>query len=669
MTRYLLRSQRTGRVDLDLEANLNEQQRAVVLASPGKVLVIAGAGSGKTRTLTYRAAHLLSSGLPPDRILLCTFTNRAAREMVRRVEQTLNLDLKPLWAGTFHHVANLALRRHAERVGLPHNYAILDREDARDLMSACLAEQGPLLRSRRFPKPALLQHILSRAVDSQIGLAEAVQAQSPRFVDVTDDIQRVIDRFVQRKLRQGLVDYDDLLLFFKILLSEHPAQASELCERFEHVLVDEYQDTSLLQGQIIDLCASHHGNLTVVGDDAQSIYSFRGANFRNIIEFPKRYPDAQVFKLETNYRSSPQILNLANASIARNKHQFPKVLSAVRPPSMVPAHIPLRDVYQQAEFVAQRVLELSQEEEVPLNQIAVLYRAHAHSLELQVELTRRDIPFVVRSGLRFFEQAHIKDITAYLRLAHNSGDQLAWHRVLRLWPGVGAKSTSRILETVQESEQHEPSDTLLSSEHVQKRLPASARPSIKRLSRLIRQLCGWDNVQRMILSVMDAHYADYAESAFANVETRLEDLKQFAEFAARYDGLEHFLSDLALVAGMAAEGISPGEPPEEKMTLSTIHQAKGLEWHAVFILWLADGRFPQAISLRTPEEEEEERRLFHVATTRAMDQLYLCHPQVEEPHEGPRRMLRPSRFLTELDGGALPYERWTIEEAPIEETD
>ena len=665
MTRYVLRTHHTGRTRLDLDGDLNEEQRAVVVSPAGQALVIAGAGTGKTRTLTYRAAHLLDRGLRADRVLLCTFTNRAASEMVRRVEQLLARDLRPLWAGTFHHVANLALRRHAEQVGLPRNYTILDREDARDLMSVCLSEEGKLLRSRSFPKAPLLIHLLSRSVDQQRGLEDAIALHAPRFLAVADDVKRVIERFAARKLRLGLVDFDDLLLLFKVLLVEHPGPSQELTARFEHVLVDEYQDTSLLQGEIIDRCAAQHGNITVVGDDAQSIYSFRGADFRNILEFPERYPDATVFRLETNYRSTPEILDLANASILRNRRQHPKVLRAVRPPGARPALIPLRDVHQQAEFVAQRVLELSQEEEVPLGEIGVLYRAHSHCLELQLELNRRDIPYVIRSGLRFFEQAHVKDVTAYLRLVHSSTDQLAWHRVLRLWPGVGPRSASRVVEAVQDSAGATPAHFLLHAEELYRRLPAGARPSVDRLGRLMEQLDGDNDVRRMINVVVDAHYAEYARATFPNAEIRVEDLRQFSDFAAGFDSLEAFLSDLALISGVAAEAVGPGEVPDERLTLTTVHQAKGLEWRAVFILWLAEGRFPQAVALRTDEEEEEERRLFHVAVTRAEEQVYLCHPRFEEPRDGPRRMLRLSRFLQEVRSPhATPYEEWTIEEEP-----
>lgn len=683
MTHYVLRSQRGARsTKLNLEADLNEQQRTVVLAPAGPLLVIAGAGTGKTRTLTYRAAHLLGQGLSPDHLLLWTFTNRAAKEMVRRVEQLLGQRIRLPWAGTFHHVANLALRHHADRVGLPHNYAILDGEDARDLMALCITEEGKLLRKRAFPKAPLLMHLLSRAVDGQLGLEQAAAIHAPRFLPLLDDIRRVIDRFTRRKLQLGLVDYDDLLLLFKVLLVEHPGPAEQLTSQFRQVLVDEYQDTSGLQGEIIDLCVAQHHNLTVVGDDAQSIYSFRGADFRNILEFPRRYPEAQVHRLEINYRSTPEVLALANRSIARNRHQHPKQLRAVHGPDMMPALIPLHDVYQQAEFVAQRVLELSQEEAVPLSRIGVLYRAHAHSLELQVELSRRDIPFAVRSGLRFFEQAHVKDVTAYLRLTHNSTDELAWHRVLRLWPGVGARTASSVVQAVQEAADRRtgggaaiPAAELLASDALLQRLPGSARASIGRLARLFHQLSApptgpqvqgeGPSVQEMIELVLDGHYAEYASTAFPNPDVRVADLKQFAQFAGRFPDLEQFLSDLALVANVAAEAVGPGELPDETLTLTTVHQAKGLEWQVVFILWLADGRFPQALAIRTEAEEEEERRLFHVAVTRAEKQLYLCHPLFEEPAQGSRHMLRLSRFLAELDGpDSPPYERWTITEEP-----
>ena len=340
-TRYVIRTQAPRRRRLALD-QLNDEQRAVVTSDGGYALVIAGAGSGKTRTLTHRAAYLIDRGLDPRRMLLCTFTNRAAREMLGRVEELLEVDLRRIWAGTFHHIANLALRRYGGLIGLTDRYTILDREDARELLAGCLADEGAALRERRYPRAAVLQNLLSMAINCQMTLAEALKALAPRFYDLADEIARIADRYATRKLKLGLVDFDDLLLMFKILLSEHPDAARELTARFEHVLVDEYQDTNQLQGDIVDLCATEHGNLMVVGDDAQSIYAFRGAHFKNIIGFSARHPQAQTFKLETNYRSTPEILELANRSIAVNIHQHPKRLRPVRASGARPRPAPPR---------------------------------------------------------------------------------------------------------------------------------------------------------------------------------------------------------------------------------------------------------------------------------------------------------------------------------------
>lgn len=661
MTRYVLRSQRRPPTALDLEGELNSAQREAVLCGGGPVLIIAGAGSGKTRTLTYRAAHLIASGLDPRELLLCTFTNRAAREMVERVQELLGVDLKPLWGGTFHHVANLALRRWARCVGLEQNYSILDQEDARELMASCLGEEGSALKQRRYPQPRVLLHLWSMALNRQTTIAETLRVEAPRFYELAEDIVRIGERYQQRKLQLGLVDYDDLLVHFRALLADHPEPAAELAERFHHVLVDEYQDTNRLQGEIVDLCAARHGNLTVVGDDAQSIYGFRGAHYANIIGFPERYPTARVFKLERNYRSVPEILALANRSIRNNLHQFPKQLEATRSPGMQPVLLPLADVYQQAELVAQRVLELHQEEDIPLAQMAVLYRAHAHGVELQVELSQRKIPYAVRSGLRFFEQAHIKDVVAYLRVVHNPGDALAWQRVLKTWSGVGRKSAEQVLGQALDSGRPKRAAELLGSSALAERLPGSARPAVGRLAELFTTLEAEAPLSQLIKQVLDGHYRGYAEANYPNAATRVEDLLQLADYAQRYESLERFLSELALVAGFSAEAIGDGEAPDEHLTLSTIHQAKGLEWRVVFLLGLAEGRFPAPLAVRTRREEEEERRLFYVAVTRAKDQLYLCYPRFEETDHH-RRLLRLSRFVDELthDGGPLPYQRWDI---------
>lgn len=662
MSRYVLKGASKRRSALDLERDLNPTQRDAVEWPGGPLLIIAGAGSGKTRTLTYRAAHLIHRGVDPHRILLCTFTNRAAREMVDRLEGLTGIDLHRIWAGTFHHVANMALRRHAALLDIDEGYSILDQEDARELMASCLSEEGAELKRRRYPQARVLLHITSMGINRRTALTETLAQAAPRFLGMEEAIGRLIARYAARKRQLGLVDYDDLLVHFRSLLRDHPSAGDPLKERFQHVLVDEYQDTNRLQGEIVDLCAEVHGNLTVVGDDAQSIYSFRGAHYENIISFPERHPGTQVFKLERNYRSVPEILALANKSIRNNHRQFPKVLEATRGPGMRPILLPLFDVYQQAEFIAQRVLELHQQEDIPLRQIAVLYRAHAHSMELQLELTRREIPFRVRSGLRFFEQAHIKDVLSYLRLVHNPVDPLAWQRVLRTWSGVGRRSAEHVMErTLSVPEKPARPAEVLGDEALRSRLPKSATGAISRLGALFTALGPELSLSEMVRQVLDAHYRDYAHAAFPNGQTRVDDLEQLADYARHYESLERFLSEIALVAGFGAEAAKSGEMPDDCITLSTIHQAKGLEWRAVFVLALAETRFPQAIATRSSAELEEERRLFYVATTRAKDQLYLCHPRFEEPDKGPRKLLRLSRFVDELgDDGLFPYESWEI---------
>ncbi|MEK6608460.1 MAG: ATP-dependent helicase, partial [Myxococcota bacterium] len=523
-----------------LEQELNDEQRAVVAHPGGPMLVIAGAGTGKTRTLTTRVARLLRDGVPPERVLVCTFTNRAAREMLRRVETLLGADVRRLWGGTFHHIANLALRRHAAAVGLPENYGILDREDAKDLLAACLADEGKALSERRYPRPAVLLGIFSLEVNCNLGLEEAVRRRAPRFLARLDDLERVRRRFAERKASSGVVDFDDLLLLLRHFLADHP-DAGALRERFEHVLVDEYQDTNHLQAEIVDLVARGHGNVMVVGDDAQSIYSFRGADVGNILGFPQRWPGTSLFHLTRNYRSTPEILALANRALERNVRQFEKHLRATRPSGPRPVRAEVGDVLAQAAFVAQRVLELSQEEGVPLGAIAVLYRAHAHSLELQVELVRRQIPYVVRSGVRFFEQAHLKDVLAYLRVLHNARDELAWTRLLRLWQGFGARSAGRVREAAAAAPAGVRAPDVLAGAAGGAGLPGSARASADRLSGLLDRWASLARPDEVVRAIVGDHYGEAAEAIFENAQVRLEDLRQLAEFAARFESVEAFL--------------------------------------------------------------------------------------------------------------------------------
>ncbi|MBC8067162.1 MAG: ATP-dependent helicase, partial [Deltaproteobacteria bacterium] len=445
--KYVLKTARPSSPGFDAEKDLNPEQRAVVEAEPGALLVIAGAGTGKTRTLTYRVAQLVARGCAPERILLCTFTNRAAREMVARVEGLLAIDMQRCSAGTFHHVGTRLLRRYGEHLGLGLDFGILDSEDARGVLAGVIAELGlKALSARRFPEPKLLYSMIGLAQGTGTPLPDLITARAHQLVPQLPAILDVCERYALRKRQMNVVDFDDLLVHWHTLLAApaHATVAAEIRAAYDHVLCDEYQDVSALQGTLCDLMAERCGSLTCVGDDAQSIYSFRGADFEQIVQFRRRHPEARVLRLTLNYRSTPEILELANRSIARNARGHAKELRAMKPSGMKPAVIPLRDVYQQAELVAQRVLELHHEQNLPLSKMAVVYRNHSHSLELQVELTRRQIPYAVRSGVRFFEQAHIKDVVAYLRANDNPRDAMAWVRLLKQWPGIGVTTAETI---------------------------------------------------------------------------------------------------------------------------------------------------------------------------------------------------------------------------------
>src|SRR5512133_124172 len=649
---------------LNYEGLLNDQQVAVVEAGDGPILVIAGAGSGKTRTLAWRVARLLAEGVAPEAVLLLTFTNKAAREMRRRVEEVCRVDTRRIQGGTFHHVAHQVLREHGAELGYRPGYSILDREDSRDVMGAAIADCGLAVGARRFPKADVLIDLVSMAVNTQTPLADVVATRRPQFAPLEEDLLRVARRYAERKHELNAMDFDDLLLNWKILLAEREPVRRALAGRWQHVLVDEYQDTNRLQGDVVDLVAAEHRNLCVVGDDAQSIYSFRGAHFANILEFEKRYPDARRFDLTVNYRSTPQILALANASIAANVRQFEKELSSVRGDGTLPAVVPCRDVPQQAAFVAQRVLEL-RDEGIPLPEIAVLYRAHHHSMEIQFELARRGIPFVVRSGVRFFEAAHVKDVLAHLRFVRNPGDELALKRCMRLTPGVGTATAEAVWMAFAARRQRGQGavDELLAPE-VASQVPSKGRAGYRRLVELLRALTRRPTSElpgEAIEKVLDDGYEEYLRAEFLNADSRVEDVRQLAEYARAYEDTETFLAEIALLAELSAETVSEGGEPDEKMVLSSVHQAKGLGWRAVVVVWLADGRFPSAQALRDRDGEEEERRLFYVACTRARDELYLCFPIMAAPRDRERVVLKVSRFVEELPGDPPTYERWQLD--------
>jgi DNA helicase-2/ATP-dependent DNA helicase PcrA len=652
----------------DPDSELDAEQREVVEAPAEPLLVVAGAGTGKTRALTYRVARLIRRGTPPERVLLCTFTNRAAREMTRRVEALTGVSARAMYAGTFHHVANRLLRELGDHVGLSPGYGIIDREDCREIIGQCVSELGSALTKSRFPRPGLLLSIFSLAANRQLPVQDVVETSYPRFRKRADQISEVAAAYAQRKGSLNVVDFDDLLLGWLALMTRSDEAATIIGERFAHVLVDEYQDVNQLQANIVDRVARRGGSsITVVGDDAQSIYSFRGASVDIMLDFPKRFPDARVLRLQTNYRSGPKILELANRSIEGNINRLEKTLRAHRTSGTSPVCLAVGTDEEQACFVCQRLLELHHEESIPLREIAVLYRAHSHSMELQVELGRRNIPFAVRSGLRFFEQAHIKDVFAYLRALHNPTDELALARLFQIHPGVGRATSRVVLESLRrEMERGRPIESLAA--HIDEmRTRGEVRSSVTKplegLSANMRELgreVNESGVGASMRWLAEGVYKSYASKTYSNADERLEDIMQLALYAERFHELEPFLSEIALAGGVAAQGIKPGkDPDDDHLTLSTIHQAKGLEWRVVFLIGLCEGMFPSALALRDLRGEEEERRLFHVAATRAKDELYLCRPTFSQSERDFKKVLRPSRFLTELQPDA-PFETWEI---------
>ena len=668
MRNYLIKNDGRSKSQIDYRSVLNDEQRAVVFAEAGPTLVIAGAGSGKTRTVTYRVARLLEAGVAPGRVMLVTFTNRAAREMLQRVEGLVKADVRRIFGGTFHSIGNRLLRRHATSLGYGSNFTILDAEDATDLIDLCVDEAAIDTKARRFPKGEVLRDIFSFATNTDAPLEQVIAGKYPQFELLTAQISRVDRLYQERKQERNAMDYDDLLVNWKRLLLEKPEIAAIYQDQFQHILVDEYQDTNTLQAEIVDLLAAKHRGLMVVGDDAQSIFSWRGANCANMLQFGERYPGARIFRLETNYRSTPEIIMLANAAISNNRRQYPKNLQAARSSEgSRPALIPARDADQQAAFVAARILEL-RDEGIALPEIAVLYRAHYHALELQLELTRRGIPYEVRSGVRFFEQAHIKDLVAYLRLLVNPRDELAWKRVLKLIPKVGQATASRIWERLAVAETPL---ALVRSEEFARGLSRGAVDGWREFAALIGLLTSPETVDspaKQIELILDHGYRELLVATFENADSREEDLRQLATYALRFDSTESFLSELALInterfsapGGTVGEDVVMGGEADERVVLSSIHQAKGLEWKAVFMLWVADGRLPAARALREPEGEEEERRLFYVALTRARDQLYICYPMIEEDRSRQTILHRPSRFVIETPRSL--YEVWNLEE-------
>lgn len=652
---------------INYEKELNAEQFQAVSSPPGKALVIAGAGSGKTRTLTYRVSWLLDQGENARNILLLTFTNKAAREMVERVRSLVSGDVSELWAGTFHSICNRILRRHAEEIGFTKSFSILDRDDQKSLMSGVVASCDIDTKQRRFPKPDVLISMFSLMANTGVDLEGVLDTRYPYFKDWFEELEKVGRKYSEKKVQTNSLDFDDLLLMTVKLFREHPKALEIYQKRFRNILVDEYQDTNSVQSELIDLLAGESNSLMAVGDDSQSIYSWRGAEVDHILNFQTRYPNSVVHTIETNYRSVPEILDISNAAISKNRMRFEKNLRSSRAEvGAKPALVGLEDPATQAAFVAQRMLELRDEEGIELTEMAVLYRAHFQSLEIQMELTRRGIPFSITSGLRFFEQAHIKDVSAFLRFVTNRKDEVSFKRMVQLLPGCGPGTSEKLWqkwrrETVFENP--EPPDKW-SDVFLGYTVPKKAAKHWEQLCFTMDELNPggeFATPSEMIFSVLEGVYDDYLKESFENYEARRGDIEQLIEYGGTFEDIMEFLAQLSLMSTTDGEPTGDqAERDDDKVTLSSIHQAKGLEWKVVFLIWLVDGQFPNGRILEADDEAsfEEERRLFYVALTRAKDDLYLTYPMLNPKSYTGDILCRPSRFLDDFPKELV--ETWNV---------
>jgi len=637
---------------MDFQEDLNEEQFAAVIAPDGPALVVAAAGTGKTRTLIYRLAWLATEkNIQPWEVLLLTFTNKAAKEMLTRAEELVQRRFNSGYSGTFHSFANRLLRSHADAVGFGKDFTILDQDDAKKLVRACADEVG--VEKKHFPKPDVLLSLFG-VVSGRMGDLSAAVDERFEYTEVdADDVLKVHAKYQQRKKDSNSMDFDDLLIYARKLLAEHEKIRTFYQEEFKYVLVDEYQDTNAIQAELVHLLVKAHGNLMVVGDDFQSIYSWRGADFRNFLDFDKAYPGAQTFKLQINYRSTPEILDVANEVIAGNPEQFQKELQAVRENGAMPHLAKLRDGSVQARYVIGKAQELNRQG-IPFSEICVLYRSHFHAMELQMELARAQMQYTVTSGVRFFEQAHVKDVCTVLRLLVNPSDELAFARLVEMIPKVGKKTSHKVFQklggrvNLQREETHE---QLIAA------LPAAARDEwekIKPVFLAYREENLQDDPGEVIFRFNKAFYTEYMVENFDNHKFRAEDLDGLVDFTVKFDSTESFLSEIALLTNLDADsGKAPSdEENEDALRLSTVHQAKGLEWKAVFVLFVNEDMFPNKKAIEESGDAEE-RRLFYVAVTRAEDELFLCSPMVRRQRDGGMIFLDPSRFLEEIPEALL----------------
>lgn len=650
--KYVLKKRPVIKTDykVNYEEDLNEAQLEAVKSKDGPILVIAGAGSGKTKTLTYRVARLIEDGIKPENILLLTFTKKAAAEMLSRATIVLDNRCEKVAGGTFHSFANIILRKYSKLLGLKNNFTIMDRADCEDVINHIVGQLFPK-KEKRFPKKSTLLDIYSKSINKVTPTKQIIADEFPQFAHCEDKIIEVHKAYVAYKRENSVLDYDDLLLYIKLLLENNDGLRKRLSNEYKYIMVDEYQDTNTLQADVIRLLASEHNNIMAVGDDAQSIYSFRGANFRNILDFPRLFENTKIIKLEQNYRSTQNILKLTNEIISKAKEKYTKNLFSNIVSPQVPALICAKDTQMEADFICQRILELL-DEDISLSDICVLTRNARMSYNLEIELSKRAIPFQKFGGPKFMETAHIKDVVAHLRVILNPDDVISLTRILLLLKGVGASTVNNIMPIIKGDLKPDI-----------KLLPSNKSQSLTPLFNTLGQLRDYSTTKKPeeIVSAVINYYRPILKDKYDDFSKREKDLDHFEYLSTQYSNLEDFISDLALEPPDASvEGMYKKNSDDEALTISTIHSAKGLEWDSVFIIGAVDGRFPSAYSFNSEEEMDEELRLMYVATTRAKNNLYITYPVDMYDYSINMVLSKPSRFLDGIPDDIL--ERWDITE-------
>jgi DNA helicase-2/ATP-dependent DNA helicase PcrA len=642
-----------SKFSIDYQHELNSSQFEAASCVDGNYLVIAGAGTGKTRTLVYRVARLIESGYDPSSILLLTFTRKAAREMMNRASVLLDHRCSKINGGTFHSFANLTLRKYAKAIGIDSGFTILDQGDSEDVINLIRGQLNLTQLKKRFPNKQTLLKVLSLSINTGIPVVSILEEDYPHFVQYIDKISDIQKIFTDYKRKNNLLDYDDLLVYLRKFLTENTGAAKSLLSNINFIMVDEYQDTNKLQSDIVKALSQINNNVMVVGDDSQSIYSFRGANFKNIMDFPSLFKDVTLIKLEENYRSTQPILDFTNKIIEHSIEKYPKTLYTRKSEGELPAIIAALNENMQSRFIVDRVLEL-REEGVPLSEMSVLFRSSYFSFDLEVELNKANIPFVKFGGMKFVETAHVKDVLAFLRISYNPKDFVSWYRVLLLHEGIGPKKAQQIMAALESLD-------IKTQSYESSNLPQKFNEKINPMIELVSNLRKKQYHPADKIELILGYYNPLFKNKYDDFNKRKKDLEILTNIASNYKDTETFLADMAIEPPQDSVVDVDGEEKEKEfLTLSTIHSAKGLEWHSVFIIHALEGFFPSSQSFENLDSIEEERRLMYVAATRAKQNLYVTYPtNIFDRHTG-FTLAKPSRFIAGL--GDKYADEWIIEE-------